>query len=61
MDVYLAEGSRKIIADEIFTIVRDAYNKANHDYLQKQLDICSEYLTEEQKETIFFHKCYEIP
>ncbi len=38
--------------DELYRLVRDNYNKANHDYLQKQIDICSEYLTEEQKEEI---------
>lgn len=52
MDKDLANGVRKLFADEVYRIVSESHNKANHDYLQKQIDICSEYLTEEQKEKI---------
>ena len=52
MDKDLAEAARSLIADEIYHVVRNAYNEANHDYLQKQIDICAEYLTEEQKQEI---------
>lgn len=52
MDKDLAEAARRIFADEIYQIVRNAYNDANHDYLQKQIDVCAEYLTEEQKSEI---------
>ena len=38
--------------DELYQLVRDNYNKVNHDYLQRQIDICSGYLTEEQKEEL---------
>ena len=49
MDEILAEGSRKIVADGIFEFVRQHYVEANKKYLQKQIAIASEYLTEEQK------------
>ena len=52
MDKDLEHGVRKLFADELYCLVRDNYNKVNHDYLQKQIDICSEYLSEEQKEEI---------
>jgi U3 small nucleolar ribonucleoprotein component len=34
---------------ELFELVRENYHKANRDYIQKQLSIAAEYLTEEQK------------
>ena len=52
MDKDLVDGARKLFADEIYWVVCNAYNEANHDFLQKQIDICSEYLTEEQKDII---------
>ena len=38
--------------DELFDLVRKNYCEANKDYLQKQLKIASEYLTEEQKDEL---------
>ena len=38
--------------DDLFETVRRCYCEANKDYLQKQLRIASEYLTEEQKEEL---------
>ena len=49
MDESLAEGSRKIVADGMFEFVRQHYVESNKKYLQKQIAIASEYLTEEQK------------
>ena len=60
MDKDLAEGARSLFADEIYQVVRNAYNEANHDYLQKQIDICAEYLTEEQKSEIRKQGVFEI-
>lgn len=34
---------------ELFELVRENYHRANHEYIQKQLSIAAEYLTEEQK------------
>lgn len=52
MDKDLIEASRELSAENIYHLVRDAYNRVNHDYLQKQIDIVSEYLTDDQKEEI---------
>jgi len=52
MDKILAETAREIFADNLFDIVRENYCKANHDYLQKQITIASQYLSEEQKESL---------
>ena len=52
MDKDLADGARQIFADEIFETVRRCYNEANRDYLDKQMKIASEYLTDEQKEEL---------
>lgn len=52
MDKILAETAREICADNLFDIVRESYCKANHDYLQKQITIASQYLSEEQKESL---------
>lgn len=38
--------------EEMFELVRNAYSEANKDYLEKQLKIASEYLTEEQKKEL---------
>lgn len=52
MDKALAEAARELAADNLFDLVRENYCKANHDYLQKQITIASEYLSEEQKEQL---------
>ena len=49
MDKLLVEAARKDFADCLFDIIRENYYKVNHDYLQKQVMIASEYLSEEQK------------
>ena len=49
MDKLLVEAARKLHAEELFEIVRKNYAEANREYLQKQIRIASEYLTEEQK------------
>lgn len=38
--------------EEMIELVRNAYSEANKDYLEKQLKIASEYLTEEQKKEL---------
>ena len=35
--------------DEIFELVRESYAEANKDYIQQQIQIASEHLTDEQK------------
>ena len=52
MDKDLADGARQIFADEIFETVRRCYNEANRDYLDKQMKIASEYMTDKQKEEL---------
>ncbi len=52
MDKDLADGARKLFADNLFGIVRANYNETNKDYLQKQIKIASEYLTDEQKDEL---------
>lgn len=52
MDALLADAARKLFADDLFETVRRCYCEANKDYLQKQIQIASEYLTEEQKEEL---------
>lgn len=52
MDVLLVEAARKLFADNLFETVSRCYCEANKDYLQKQIWIASEYLTEEQKEEL---------
>lgn len=59
MDKALAEAACKLVEDNLFDLVRENYCKANHDYLQKQITIVSEYLSEEQKEQLR-GKGYEI-
>lgn len=49
MDKLLVEAARKLHAEELFEIVRKNYVEANREYLQKQISIASEYLTDEQK------------
>lgn len=52
MDALLVDAARKLFADDLFDTVRRCYCEANKDYLQKQIQIASEYLTEEQKEEL---------
>jgi hypothetical protein len=52
MDKELADGARKLFADELFELVREKYAEANKEYLHKQIRIASESLTEEQKEEL---------
>ena len=52
MDAMLNEGARELYAENLFETVRQCYCEANKDYLQKQLQIVSEYLTEGQKEEL---------
>ena len=49
MNKDLVEGARQLFADNLFEIVRQCYCEKNKEYLQKQIAIASEYLTEEQK------------
>lgn len=52
MDKDLVDGARRLFADCLFDIVRTSYCEANKDYLQKQIRIASEYLTDVQKEEL---------
>lgn len=52
MDENLAEGARQLFADNLFETVRRCYCEANKDYLEKQIKVASEYLTDEQKEEL---------
>ena len=52
MDKDLIDGARQLFADEIFETVRRCYCEANKDYLEKQIKIASEYMTDEQKEEL---------
>ena len=52
MDKDLIDGSRRFFEDNLFDLVRKNYTDANKDYLQKQINIASEYLTDEQKKDL---------
>ena len=52
MDALLVDAARGLFADNLFETVRRCYCEANKDYLQKQIRIASEDLTEEQKEEL---------
>lgn len=52
MDSLLADGARKLFAENLFETVKRCYCEANKDYLQKQIQIASEYFTENQKEEL---------
>ena len=52
MDSLIADGARKLFAENLFETVKRCYCEANKDYLQKQIQIASEYLTEDQKEEL---------
>lgn len=45
--------------NELFELVRRNYAEANKDYLQRQIQIASEYLTDEQKAELR-NKGYEV-
>ena len=52
MNKDLIDGARELFADELFETVRRCYCEANKDYLNKQIQIASEYMTDEQKEEL---------
>lgn len=52
MDKSLAESARELYAKNLFETVRKCYCEANKDYLEKQIQIASEYLTDKQKEEL---------
>ncbi len=52
MDSLLADGARKLFAENLFETVKRCYCEANKDYLQKQIQIALEYLTDGQKEEL---------
>lgn len=52
MDKALAEAARELYAENLFETVRKCYCEANKDYLEKQIQIASEYLTDKQKEEL---------
>lgn len=52
MNKDLIDGARRFFADNLFETVRRCYCEANKDYLQKQIQIASEYLTDEQKDEL---------
>ena len=64
MDKLLVEAARRLHAEELFDIVRKNYAEANREYLQKQISIASEYLTDEQKKWLkengYLAMCEEI-
>ena len=52
MDKALAEAARKLYAENLFETVRKCYCEANKDYIEKQIQIASEYMTDKQKEEL---------
>ena len=52
MDKDLIDGARRLFADELFETVMRCYCEANKDYLDKQIKIASEYMTDKQKEKL---------
>lgn len=52
MDKDLIDGARQLFTDEIFETVRRCYYEVNRDYLDKQMKIASEYMTDKQKEEL---------
>ena len=52
MNKDLIDGARELFADELFETVRRCYCEANKDYLNRQIQIASEYMTDEQKEEL---------
>ena len=52
MDKDLTDEARELFADELFETVRRCYCEANKDYLNRQIQIASEYMTDKQKEEL---------
>lgn len=52
MDKNLIDGARRLFADNLFETVRRCYCEANKDYLDKQIKIASEYMTDKQKKEL---------
>lgn len=52
MDKDLIDGARQLFDDELFETVRRCYYEANKDYINKQIKIASEYMTDKQKEEL---------
>lgn len=52
MNKDLIDGARQLFADELFKTVMRCYCEANKNYLDKQIKIASEYLTDKQKEEL---------
>ena len=52
MDKALAEAARKLYAENLFETVKKCYCEANKDYIEKQIQIASEYMTDKQKEEL---------
>ena len=52
MNKDLIDGARQLFADELFETVKRCYCDANKDYLDKQMKIASEYMTDKQKEKL---------
>lgn len=48
----LIDGAKELFADELFETVRRCYCEANKDYLNRQIQIASKYMTDEQKEEL---------
>ena len=55
MDKDLIDATRKSCADYLFKLACEDYHKTNKGYLQKQISIVKEYLTNEQKECLSKH------
>jgi len=49
MDKLLDEAAKKLSAETIFEIVRNNYCETSKAYLEKQVQIASDYLTDQQK------------
>lgn len=60
MDASLKQAACEMRADEIFELARKNYHTANKGYIQKQIRIASEYLTDEQKKELV-SKGYSVP
>ena len=52
MNKDMIDGARELFADELFETVRRCYCEANKDYLNNQIKIASEYMTDKQKEEL---------
>ena len=48
----LIDGAKELFADELFETVRRCYCEANKDYLNRQIQIASKYMIDEQKEEL---------